>query len=232
MLDSAFLSLLTQGGMVTWVTVISMTLLSIGVWAILFRKWLANRRQMRSLQRWERELGPGATLQDFSRLMKTLPESPMSRVTRGALREIEALSPYVSYESLEARGQLVNEAIERVVDIEKGLNERGMTYLAFCTATGPLIGLLGTVWGIMNTFYAIGLHGSANITVVAPGIAEALMAVLAGLIVAIPSSLGYNAFAGYNRHAESFMYTFGSELVSAFKRADLLALETAAGGRE
>jgi biopolymer transport protein TolQ len=144
------------------------------------------------------------------------------------------MSRYVSYDSLNARGQLVNESIERTVDGEKDQNERGMTYLAFCTATGPLIGLLGTVWGIMDTFFAIGRHGSANITVVAPGIAEALMAVLAGLIVAIPASLGYNAFSGFNRRAESFLYNFGSEMVSAFKRADLLALESAqsaAGGQ-
>ena len=225
--DSAFLSILAMSGAITWITVGLMLLLSVGVWAILYRKWASNRRQLRALQRWERDLGANSSLQDFARLSQTLPDSPMTRVTRGVLREIEGLSRYVSYDSLDARGQLVNEAIERGVDVEKDLNERGMTYLAFCTATGPLIGLLGTVWGIMDTFFAIGKHGSANITVVAPGIAEALMAVLAGLIVAIPASLGYNAFAGFNRRAESFLYNFGSEMLSAFKRADLAALESA-----
>lgn len=225
--ESAFLSILAQSGLITWVTVAVMLVLSVGVWAIMYRKWSSNRRQLRALERWERDLGGTPSLQDFARLGKTLPESPMSRVTRAVLREIEGMSRYVSYDSLNARGQLVNECIERTVDAEKDINERGMTYLAFCTATGPLIGLLGTVWGIMDTFFAIGKHGSANITVVAPGIAEALMAVLAGLIVAIPASLGYNAFAGFNRRAESFLYNFGSELVSAFKRADLSALEAA-----
>jgi biopolymer transport protein TolQ len=227
MQESAFLSILAHSGPVTWLTVGSMFLLSIGVWTILFRKWSQNRRQLRSLLKWERDLGASPSLQDFARITKTSPDSPMNRVTRAVLREIEGMSRYVSYDSLNARGQLVNESIERSVDAEKDQNERGMTYLAFCTATGPLIGLLGTVWGIMDTFFAIGRHGSANITVVAPGIAEALMAVLAGLLVAIPASLGYNAFAGFNRRAESFLYNFGSEMVSAFKRADLLALESA-----
>lgn len=225
--ESAFLSILLNSGPVTWATVGSMFLLSIGVWTILLRKASSNRRQLRSLVKWEKDLGGTPSLQDFARLAKILPDSPMSRVTRGVLREIEGMSRYVSYDSLNARGQLVNESIERSVDSEKDQNERGMTYLAFCTATGPLIGLLGTVWGIMDTFFAIGRHGSADITVVAPGIAEALMAVLAGLLVAIPASLGYNAFAGFNRRAESFLYNFGSEMVSAFKRADLLALESA-----
>lgn len=231
MQESAFLSILLHAGPVTWLTVGGMFFLSIGVWSILIRKWSSNRRQLRSLVKWERDLGTSPSLQDFARLKNTLPDSPMSRVTRGVLSEIEGMSQYVSYDSLNARGQLVNESIERTVDSEKDGNERGMTYLAFCTATGPLIGLLGTVWGIMDTFFAIGRHGSANITVVAPGIAEALMAVLAGLIVAIPASLGYNAFSGFNRRAESFLYNFGSEMVSAFKRADLLALESASSGQ-
>ncbi len=230
--QSAFLSILAQAGLVTWITVGAMLLLSVGVWAILLRKWSENRRKLRALAKWERDLGAAPALQDFARLAKTLPESPMSRVTRGVLREIEGLSRYVSYESLDARGQLVNESIERSVDVEKEKSEVGMTYLAFCAATGPLIGLLGTVWGIMDTFSAIGRHGSANIAVVAPGIAEALMAVLSGLIVAIPASLGYNAFAGANRSAESFLYNLGSELLSAFKRADLGALDAAAAARE
>jgi biopolymer transport protein TolQ len=226
--ESAFLSILLHAGVATWVTVGTMFLLSIGVWSTLFRKWKGNRRQMESFTAWERDLGASPTLQTFARLAKMRGDSPMGRVTRTALVEIEGMSPFVSYDSLSARGQLVNESIERSVDAEKDANERGMTYLAFCTATGPLIGLFGTVWGIMNTFFAIGREGSADIAVVAPGIGEALMAVLAGLIVAIPASLGYNAFAGFNRRAESALYNFGSEIVSSFKRGDLLALERAA----
>ncbi len=226
--DSAFLSILSQAGLTTWFTVGVMFLLSIGVWTLLVQKWLGNRRKKQSFAKWEAALGARPTLQDMVKLMKASPDSPMGRITKSALSEIEGLSQYVSYDSLEARGQLIVEAADRAVDGEKEVNERGMTYLAFCTATGPLIGLLGTVWGIMDTFFQIGKQGSANITVVGPGIAEALMAVLSGLIVAIPASLGYNASAGFNRRSESLLYGFGSEVVSAFKRGDLLALERAA----
>ena len=149
----------------------------------------------------------------------------MGRTARAALAEMEGLSPYVSYDSLEHRGELVRETIERALDIEKDENESGLVYLAFCSATGPLIGLLGTVWGIMDSFFQIGKQGSGNITVVAPGIAEALLATMAGLLVAIPSSVGYNIFTGFNRKAEAIMLNFGSELVSLFKRGDLSALE-------
>ena len=226
--DSAILEILTHAGTSTWVTVGIMFFLSIGVWALLIQKWIVNRRKRKSMADWETALGIRPSIQDMARTMKSSPDSSMGRVVHGVLQEIEGLSQYVSYYSLEARGQLVAESIDRTVDGEKDRNERGMTYLAFCTATGPLIGLLGTVWGIMDAFFQIGKMGSANITVVAPGVSEALMSVFSGLLVAIPASLGYNAFAGFNRRAESALYNFGSEVVSAFKRGDLLALERAA----
>lgn len=228
MQDSAILDILSHAGTSTWVTVGVMFLLSIGVWTWLIRKWLGNGRKRKSFADWEVALGIRPSLQDIARIAKGMPDTPMGRVIQGATREIEGLSQSVTYDSLEARGQLVNESIDRAVDVEKDLNERGMTYLAFCTATGPLIGLLGTVWGIMDAFFQIGKMGSANITVVAPGISEALMSVFSGLLVAIPASLGYNASAGFNRRAESALYNFGSEVVSSFKRGDLLALERAA----
>ena len=225
--DSAILEILSHAGTSTWVTVGAMFILSIGVWALLIQKWVGNRRKRKSMADWDSALGVRPAIQDMARILKNSPDTPMGRVVQGALQEIEGLSQYVSYDSLEARGQLLTEAIDRAVDAEKDRNEKGMTYLAFCTATGPLIGLLGTVWGIMDTFFQIGKMGSANITVVAPGVAEALMSVFSGLIVAIPASLGYNASAGFNRKAESALYNFGSEVVSAFKRGDLLALERA-----
>ena len=79
----------------------------------------------------------------------------------------------------------------------------------------------------MDSFFQIGKQGSANITVVAPGIAEALLATMAGLLVAIPASVGYNAFAGYNRDAESRLAAFASELLCLFTRADMDILESA-----
>lgn len=225
--DSPILDILSRAGTSTWVTVGMMFLLSIGVWGLLIQKFFGNRRKRKSIADWEVAMGLRPSLQDIARIEKNMPNSAQGRVVHSALQEIEGLSQFVSYDSLEARGQLVQESIDRAVDAEKERNERGLTFLAFCTATGPLIGLLGTVWGIMDTFFQIGKMGSANITVVAPGIAEALMSVFSGLIVAIPASLGYNTSVGFNRYAESTLYGFGSEVVSAFKRGDLLALERA-----
>jgi biopolymer transport protein TolQ len=79
--------------------------------------------------------------------------------------------------------------------------------------------LLGTVWGIMEAFQAIGLQGSANLATVAPGIAEALINTAAGLFAAIPAVLGYNHFLSRMRRINSRMDNFASELLA---RADRL----------
>jgi biopolymer transport protein TolQ len=224
-MNSVTLEILKQATVSTFAIVGAMFILSIGVWAILVRRWLANRNRKKSFAKWRELMGSHPSFQDLLKISKSLPDTSMGRTTRAALAEMEGLSPYVSYESLEHRGGLVQEAVERALDIEKDENEAGLVYLAFCSATGPLIGLLGTVWGIMDSFFQIGKQGSGNITVVAPGIAEALLATMAGLLVAIPSSVGYNAFTGFNRKAEATLLNFGSELVSLFKRGDLSALE-------
>jgi biopolymer transport protein TolQ len=224
-MNSVILEILKQATASTFAIVGAMFLLSIGVWAILIRRWLANRSRKQSFAKWREQMGARPSFQDLQKLSKSMPDSSMGRITKAALLEMEGLSAYVSYESLEHRGGLVQETVERALETEKDENEAGLVFLAFSSATGPLIGLLGTVWGIMDSFFQIGKQGSGNITVVAPGIAEALLATMAGLLVAIPASVGYNAFTGFNRKAETVLLNFGSELVSLFKRGDLSALE-------
>ena len=78
--------------------------------------------------------------------------------------------------------------------------QKGMGVLATTASISPLIGLLGTVWGIMYSFINISSQKAASIDVVAPGIAEALITTLAGLIVAIPAMIGHNFLTGWINH--------------------------------
>ncbi len=218
-------SILVKSGASSWAVVAALTVLSVGVWAVILIKWLGNRKKDSSFKRWIDLMGESSSFQDLFKLTKSMPNSQMARITRSALHEMEAISAQVSRDTLDFRGQLIEESIERAVDVEKQRNDHYLVYLAFCSATAPVLGLLGTIWGIMNAFYAIGQQGSASLTVVAPGIAEALVTTLVGLLVAIPASIGYNVFVAFNRKAEAIMYRFGSELVSLFKRGDLTSLE-------
>ena len=103
--------------------------------------------------------------------------------------------------------------------------ERGLGWLATLTAVAPFLGLLGTVWGIMNSFLQLGRQGSATLDVVGPGIAEALITTVCGLAVAIPAVVGYNWFTRRVQDEEAEMRRLGSLL------ADLVSEEETAAAR-
>ncbi len=117
--DSALLDILSHAGISTWVTVGTMFLLSVGVWAILLQKWLGNRRKRKSFADWAVAMGVRPSLQDIARIAKSMPDTPMGRIVESASQEIGALSQFVTYDSLDARSELVTESIDRTVDAEK-----------------------------------------------------------------------------------------------------------------
>ena len=96
--------------------------------------------------------------------------------------------------------------------------ERFLPFLATCSSAGPFLGLLGTVWGIISAFQRIGIWGSANIAIVAPGIAEALVATAVGLFVAIPALVAYNFIGTWLRKETERTEIFGDDLASAVDR--------------
>jgi biopolymer transport protein TolQ len=95
--------------------------------------------------------------------------------------------------------------------------ERGLSFLATTAGAAPFIGLLGTVWGIMQSFHAIGKRGGATLAVVGPGISEALVATAAGLAVAIPALVAYNVFVNRFRQLETDLNHFAEEITLRFE---------------
>ena len=96
--------------------------------------------------------------------------------------------------------------------------ERGLSFLATTGSSAPFIGLFGTVVGIINAFEGIGRTGSASLAVVAPGIAEALIATAVGLLAAIPATIFYNHFVGRLRHVSAAVDLFAPELCGDLER--------------
>jgi biopolymer transport protein TolQ len=94
--------------------------------------------------------------------------------------------------------------------------EQGLSFLATTAGVAPFVGLLGTVWGIMQSFQAIGTRGGATLAVVGPGISEALVATAAGLAVAIPALIAYNFFLSRLRRMETELDSFAEEIALLF----------------
>jgi biopolymer transport protein TolQ len=112
----------------------------------------------------------------------------------------------------------VKRALRRAVNMELTGLGKALPFLATTGNTTPFIGLFGTVWGIMNAFSGIGLKGSANLAVVAPGISEALIATAAGLSAAIPAVVAYNYFTNKVRVLESEMHNFSADFLNLIER--------------
>ena len=113
----------------------------------------------------------------------------------------------------------IGRALRRATTSEITRLEKYVTFLATTGSTAPFIGLFGTVWGIMTAFKGIGETGSASLAVVAPGIAEALIATAIGLVAAIPAVMAYNHFQHQIRVLIADMDSFSAELLNIIQRS-------------
>ena len=102
------------------------------------------------------------------------------------------------------------------VNIEKQISkiDKGFTFLATVGSTAPFIGLFGTVWGIMNSFHSIAISRNPSLSIVAPGIAEALFSTALGLLAAIPAVVPYNKFHNDSKHYSQRLENFSNRFLS------------------
>ena len=112
----------------------------------------------------------------------------------------------------------IEKGMQITVEDEIQKMESHMVFLASVGSVSPLLGLFGTVWGIMNSFQAIGITQNTNITAVAPGVAEALLTTAVGLIAAIPALVAYNKFSNDIDKMTHQMESFSGELSAIISR--------------
>jgi biopolymer transport protein TolQ len=194
-------------------------------WWVIFWKWRQFREVRRLGDSFLDVMEKAQTLADAYKATLSLPESPYRRVFKqgvnffselrpGALRADSPQSGGLSLTQLEAlRLVLEKEESEERDDLAHGLNR-----LAIIGSVSPLLGLLGTVIGVMNAFLGITATGSTNIGAVAPGVAEALITTVAGLTVAIPAVIAYNFFVARLNLVTGEMEGFSSEFIGTLAR--------------
>jgi len=220
-----------------WDDIASMTLFSKGImfvllfmsvvsWAIIIYKYFRTRKVYSETERFLREIRANPDLDQFYGHSKKYRLTPFSGMLRSAYDELKGLvekrryssNPDSKTEILEEDLEYVEETIDRAGVDEAVKLEKGIIFLATTANAAPFLGLLGTVVGIYVAFKDIGARGTATLAVVAPAIAEALIATAAGLAVAIPALIGYNYFVSKNRHMTERIDNFKSELFSRFKK--------------
>ena len=174
-----------------------LVLASLGVWSIIFIKIFVFARLRSHARRFEDNFLHGSSIEEIANRLSGLSRDPMMAVFSIAFREWR----YASQQGMiaESHSERLLDRVESMMRIAASREcdslGRSMTFLASVGSAAPFIGLLGTVWGIMNSFQAIGAMRTTSLAVVAPGIAEALLATALGLFAAIPAVLGYNKFS-------------------------------------
>jgi biopolymer transport protein TolQ len=213
--------------------VIILFLASILVWTIMVTKFLELRKAEAESKKfgagYRREKHPLAL---FLKRQK-YPDSPLFKVYEGACAalgvelegrgqdasELFVRDPQAIYAKLNMMQiNAVRNAAERSVADQALLLERNMGYLATAVNASPLLGLLGTVWGVLDSFVEMALIGMVNLAAVAPGIAAALLTTVVGLLVAIPSAIGYNILTSRIRGICVQMENFTDELMADMQR--------------
>jgi biopolymer transport protein TolQ len=152
--------------------------------------------------------------------------SPVATLFLEGHKELESVTKSLpDGRAVDADRAVIVEEIERSLQIttqdEIGYMERYMAFLGTTGTVGPLLGLFGTVWGIMDAFYGIGLKGSGDIGALAPGLAEALINTTGGLFVAIPAVIAYNYFSEKIKDMATRMDSFSIEFMSYVSRTYL-----------
>ncbi|MFL5386179.1 MAG: MotA/TolQ/ExbB proton channel family protein [Longimicrobiaceae bacterium] len=207
----------------TKVILVVLAVFSFASWAIIVLKMRQFRRLRRESDLFVDRLEKADRLEDAFHQILALPESPFTRVFKRGMTFYSELRP-PSRGGGEVKGLLPTqlEVLRLVLEKEEGDERdgltRGLLWLAIFATASPLLGLLGTVIGVMNSFIGVANAGSSSITAVAPGIAEALIATAGGLVVAIPAAIGYNYLTGRLNLFMGELEGFSSEFIGALAR--------------
>lgn len=175
------------------VVMIGLLLASVVTWAIFFSKSAELNSAKRRLKREQQALAGVRSLQEASDISATFNANSLTtQLLKEAENELELSQQSADNDGIKERTSF---RLERRVAFFSRHAGRGNGFLATIGAIAPFVGLFGTVWGIMNSFIGIAQTQTTNLAVVAPGIAEALLATAVGLFAAIPAVVIYNVFA-------------------------------------
>ena len=224
------LELVQRTGPVNQTVLGLLAVLSIVSWAIILHKSWAYRTASRHTRAFLDAFRRSSKFSEVQAVCTTIPESPLVGVFQAGYAEINAQlrlttpAPAAGHPGAPAaRPTLkslaaVDRALLRASAVEVNKLEKKVTFLATIASAAPFIGLFGTVWGILDAFQKISTTGATNLSVIGPGISEALVATAAGLFAAIPAVFFYNHFTSTTKALASEMDDFSLEFLNIAER--------------
>ncbi len=222
-LGEGVLGLFGETGWVARIIVVILLGFSIVSWAMILLKYQFLRRAEKESHAFLSAFRQTKDVDDLTKHAKANKYSPLATLFVEGLRETESIvktlpDGIVTDEERPVISQEVERSLKITTQDEIVYMERYLAFLGTTGTVGPLLGLCGTVWGIMEAFYGIGLKGAGDIGALAPGLAAALINTISGLFVAIPAVIAYNYFADKIRDIAIRCDSFSMEFLSFIER--------------
>ena len=217
--DFTFFGMFWQADWVVQVVMVILIIASIWSWAIIIQKFLRLRQLRKGADEFEEKFWSGNSLEDIMRHVGSGNDNPLARVFVAAMKEWQkSIGGGKSVKDRMSLQDRIEKVMRVTINREMTVIERHTSYLASVGAVAPFIGLFGTVWGIMNSFTAIAITSNTSLAVVAPGIAEALLATALGLMAAIPAVIFYNRIVNEMTRFAGRLEGFGDEFAAYLSR--------------
>ncbi len=201
---------------------------SVVAWYLIVLKWWQFRALRRQADRFSREIEKAPRLEDAYHAAMRLPPSPYNRLLRAGVQFFSTVKPGTLKETQGAghppatltpsQLEALRMVLAKEVAAERDAAARYLAWLATFGSVSPLLGLLGTVLGVMDAFIGIAAGGSGNIAAVAPGVAEALVTTVGGLAVAVPAVMAYNIFVNRLGLFAGELEGFAQEIIGTLAR--------------
>jgi biopolymer transport protein TolQ len=218
----------------TQFVLVVLVIFSVVSWYLIVLKWWQFRRMRQLADRFMAEVEKAPRLEDAYHAAMRLPPSPYNRLLReavhfftelkpGALKGTAAANPTPTASAPSStltttQLEALRMVLAKEVAAERDLAARFLPWLATFGSVSPLLGLLGTVLGVMDAFIGIAVGGSGNIAAVAPGVAEALVTTVAGLAVAVPAVMAYNLYVNRLGLFAGELEGFAQEIIGTLAR--------------
>lgn len=217
--DLSLFHLVSNASLLVQLVMLLLLLASLVSWTMIFRKSMSLKAARRAANDFEERFWSGKDLVSVYNRINASRQPPegMERIFEAGFREYARLRKQGGSDSravLDGAHRAMRVALAREVDRLEG----NLNFLATVGSTSPYVGLFGTVWGIMNSFRALGNVSQATLAMVAPGIAEALIATAMGLFAAIPAVVAYNRYSSDVDRLVSRYDTFMEEFSTILQR--------------
>ena len=209
--DLSIFSLFLRADPIVKLVIFGLFIASIWSWAIIINKIKMIRKMNNVTKKFEDLFWSSSSLEDLYTNTESKNDNPMIAIFNKSMIEWLKLRNSKIKDRIENR---LNNVLVSSINNEITKLEKNMIFLASLGSAAPFVGLFGTVWGIMNSFQAIGITKNTSLAVVAPGIADALFATALGVIAAIPAVIAYNKISSVFDNYSIRLETFAQEFVN------------------